>query len=132
MDSFYGIKLYEDLKNMSDCLYVDLDSESSDKMLYKCSDAISKKINESLEKKVVVEGFSSNCCPDGTTKVNNHCVEVCNNCKYNDCNYGSSNFPCTWYGNGCITTHHSFNANTDPRWGIIGYGSHASRNYDCC
>ena len=91
MDSFYGIKIYEDLKNMSDCLYVDLDSESSDKMLYKCSDAISKKINDSLEKKVVVEGFSSNCCPDGTTKVNNHCVEVCNNCKYNDCNYGSSN-----------------------------------------
>lgn len=91
MDSFYGIKLYEDLKNMSDCLYVDLDSESSDKMLYKCSDAVSKKLNDALEKKEVVEGFSSNCCPDGTTKVNHQCVEVCNNCKYNDCNYGSSN-----------------------------------------
>jgi hypothetical protein len=91
MDSFYGIKLYEDLKNMSDCLYVDLDSESSDKMLYKCSDAVSKKLNNALEKKAVVEGFSSNCCPDGTTKVNNQCVEVCNNCKFNDCNYGSSN-----------------------------------------
>jgi hypothetical protein len=119
MDSFYGIKLYEDLKNMSDCLYVDLDSESSDKMLYKCSDAISKKINESLEKKVVVEGFSSNCCPDGTTKVNNHCVEVCNNCKYNDCNYGSSNIGNFFYkkpfpvdkkeNNNLILDEHIFN-----------------------
>ena len=119
MDSFYGIKLYEDLKNMSDCLYVDLDSESSDKMLYKCSDAISKKINESLEKKVVVEGFSSNCCPDGTTKVNNHCLEVCNNCKYNDCNYGSSNIGNFFYkkpvpvdkkeNNNLILDEHIFN-----------------------
>tara|TARA_Y100001935_G_scaffold207787_2_gene177208 strand:- start:4025 stop:4399 length:375 start_codon:yes stop_codon:yes gene_type:complete len=86
MDSFY-----EGLKDMKDCLYVDLDSESSDKMLYKCSNAVSKKINNALEKKDVVEGFSSNCCPDGTTNINNNCVQICKNCKYNDCNTGSSN-----------------------------------------
>ena len=86
MNSFY-----EDLKNMKDCLYVDLDSESSDKMLYNCSNAVSKKMNDALEKKDVVEGFSSNCCPDGTTNINNNCVQVCKNCKYNDCNTGSSN-----------------------------------------
>ena len=91
MDSFYSIKLYEDMKDMKDCLYLDLESESSDKMLYKCSSKISKKINDSLEKKEVVEGFTSNCCPDGTTNINNNCVKVCNNCKVNDCNYGSSN-----------------------------------------
>ena len=86
MDSFY-----EGLKDMKDSLYVDLDSESSDKMLYNCSNAVSKKINGALEKKDVVEGFSSNCCPDGTTNINNNCVQVCKNCKYNDCNTGSSN-----------------------------------------
>ena len=91
MDAFHGLKLYEDFKNMSDCLYVDLDSEKSDQMLYECSDHISKKLNKALEKKDVIEGFSSNCCPDGSTGVNNTCVEVCQNCKYNDCNHGSSN-----------------------------------------
>ena len=91
MNTFYSGKLYEDLKNMKDCLYVDLDSESSDKMLYNCSNAISKKINSSLEKKDVVEGFTSNCCPDGTTKLDDNCLRVCNNCNYNDCNHGSSN-----------------------------------------
>jgi hypothetical protein len=91
MNSVYSNKIYEDLKNMKDCLYIDLDSESSDKMLYKCSNAVSKKINGALEKKPVVEGFSSNCCPDGTTNINNNCLEVCKNCKYNDCNFGSSN-----------------------------------------
>lgn len=92
MDTFDGLKLYEDFKNMKDCLYIDLDSESSDKMLYKCSDHISKKLNQSLEKKDVIEGFySKSFCPDGTTSVNNMCVEVCQNCKYNDNNFGSSN-----------------------------------------
>ena len=86
MESFY-----EGLKNMKDCLYVDLDSESSDKMLYNCSKAVSEKINYALEKKDVVEGFSSNCCPDGSTNINNNCVHICKNCKYNDCNTGSSN-----------------------------------------
>ena len=97
MNSFYSGKIYEDFKNLKDCLYVDLDSESSDKMLYKCSDAVSKKLNNALEKKDVVEGFSSNCCPDGTTKMNGNCVRVCNNCKYNDCNYGSSNVGQVFY-----------------------------------
>ena len=91
MDSFYSIKLYEDMKDIKDCLYIDLDSESSDKMLYKCSSKVSKKLNDALEKKEVVEGFTSNCCPDGTTNINNNCVKVCNNCKVNDCNSGSSN-----------------------------------------
>ena len=91
MDSFYSGKMYGDLKDMKDCLYIDLDSESSDEMLYKCSNVVSKKINDSLEKKYVVEGFSSNCCPDGTTNINNNCVQICKNCKYNDCNTGSSN-----------------------------------------
>ena len=85
-------QVYENFKNVRDCLYVDIYSESSDKMLYKCSDTISKKLNKALEKKEVVEGFSLNeCCPDGTTNINNQCVKVCKNCKYNDCNYGSSN-----------------------------------------
>ena len=85
-------QLYENFKNVRDCLYIDLDSESSDEMLYKCSDTNSKNLNKALEKKEVVEGFSLNeCCPDGTTNINNQCVKVCKNCKYNDCNYGSSN-----------------------------------------
>ena len=85
-------QVYENFKNVRDCLYVDLDSESSDKMLYKCSDTISKKLNKALEKKEVVEGFSLNeCCPDGTTNINNQCVKVCKNCKYNDCEKGSGN-----------------------------------------
>ena len=97
MDAFHGLKLYEDFKNMKDCLYVDLDSESSDKMLYKCSDAVSKKLNNALEKKDIVEGFSSDCCPDGTTKINDKCLRVCNNCKYNDCSYGSANVGQVFY-----------------------------------
>lgn len=91
MDLLNNGKMYGDLKKLSSCLYIDLDSESSDKMLYQCSDTIAKKINDSLEKKEVIEGFSSNCCPDGTTSVNNECVKVCINCKYNDCNHGSEN-----------------------------------------
>lgn len=110
MNTFYGNKLYESFKDIKDCLYIDLDSESSDEMLYKCADSVSKKINNQLEKKEgftnlvnksieyvqennvrVVEGFSSNCCPDGTTNINNTCQQICKNCKYNDCNYGSSN-----------------------------------------
>ena len=90
MNTFYSGKIYEDLQNMKECLYVDLDSESSDKMLYKCSNTVSKKMNDILEKKDVVEGFSLNCCPDGTTNINNNCVPVCKNCKYNDCNTGAS------------------------------------------
>ena len=76
---------------MKDCYYVDLDSENSDQMLYNCSKALGKKINERLEKKDTVEGFSQNCCPDGMTGVNGTCVEVCQNCDYNDCSYGSRN-----------------------------------------
>jgi len=97
MDAFYGVKLYETMKDMKDCAYIDLDSESSDQMLYNCSKAVGKKLNESLEKrgelesKGGVEGFSQNCCPDGTTGVNGTCVEVCQNCDYNDCSYGSRN-----------------------------------------
>jgi len=109
MNTFYANNLYENFKDIKDCLYVDLDSESSDEMLYKCAGSISKKINNQLEKKEgftdllnktneyiqkrdgVFEGFTSNCCPDGTTNINNTCQEICKNCKYNDCNYGSSN-----------------------------------------
>ena len=91
MDAFYGVKLYETMKDMKDCYYVDLDSENSDQMLYNCSKAVGKKINERLEKKDNVEGFSQNCCPDGMTGVNGTCVEVCQNCDYNDCSYGSRN-----------------------------------------
>lgn len=91
MDAFYGVKLYETMKDMKDCYYVDLDSENSDQMLYNCSKALGKKINERLEKKDTVEGFSQNCCPDGMTGVNGTCVEVCQNCDYNDCSYGSRN-----------------------------------------
>jgi|TARA_B110000971_G_C20014550_1_gene503247 hypothetical protein len=113
MNTLYDQGLYSHLQDLSNCLYVDLDSESSDKMLYKCSDAISKNINKSLEKNpplsganqpsMGVEGFSpapvstrvatngGECCPDGTTGVNGSCVEVCNNCDYNDCRGGSSN-----------------------------------------
>lgn len=110
MNTFYGNKIYENFKDIKDCLYVDLDSESSDEMLYKCAGSISKKINNQLEKKEgftnllnktsayiqeknggVVEGFSSGCCPDGTTNINNTCQKICKNCKYNDCNYGSLN-----------------------------------------
>lgn len=83
--------MYGTFKDLSNCLYIDLDSESSDQMLYKCSDAISKNINKSLEKKPSIEGFSEKCCPDGTTDVNGSCVEVCNNCDYNDCDVGSLN-----------------------------------------
>ena len=97
MDLFNNGKMYGDLKKLSSCLYIDLDSESSDKMLYKCSDAVSKKLNNALEKKDVIEGFTSNCCPDGTTKKSNDCLRVCNNCKYNDCNYGSSNLGNLFY-----------------------------------
>ena len=91
MEAFYGVKLYETMKDMKDCYYVDLDSENSDQMLYNCSKALGKKINERLEKKDTVEGFSQNCCPDGMTGVNGTCVEVCQNCDYNDCSYGSRN-----------------------------------------
>ena len=94
MDAFYGVKLYETMKYMKymkDCMYIDLDSENSDQMLYNCSKAVGKKLNERLEKKEVVEGFTQNCCPDGTTGVNGTCVEVCQNCDYNDCSYGSRN-----------------------------------------
>lgn len=88
MDAFYGVKLYETMKYMKDCMYIDLDSQNSDQMLYNCSKAVGEKLNEKLE---VVEGFSQNCCPDGTTGVNGTCVEVCQNCDYNDCSYGSRN-----------------------------------------
>jgi hypothetical protein len=91
MDAFYGVKLYETMKDMKDCAYIDLDSEKSDQMLYNCSNVVGKKINERLEKKDTIEGFSQNCCPDGTTGVNGTCVEVCQNCDYNDCSYGSRN-----------------------------------------
>ena len=103
MNTLYDQGLYSNMQELSNCLYVDLDSESADKMLYKCSDAISKNINKSLEKKPTMEGFSTRildgrvamdgekCCPDGTTDVNGSCVEVCNNCDYNDCSSGSSN-----------------------------------------
>ena len=108
MDAFYGVKLYETIKDMKDCMYIDLDSQNSDQMLYNCSKAVGGKLNETLEKKEVVgtlekkdtvetlekdtvEGFSQNCCPDGTTGVNGTCVEVCQNCDYNDCSYGSRN-----------------------------------------
>ena len=80
MDAFYGVKLYETMKDMKDCMYIDLDSQNSDQMLYNCSKAVGGKLNEKLEKKdvvvetlenkEVVEGFSQNCCPDGTTGVN--------------------------------------------------------------
>lgn len=100
MDAFYGVKLYETMKGMKDCMYIDLDSQNSDQMLYNCSKVVGEKLNERLEKKEVVEtsenkdtfeGFSQNCCPDGTTGVNGTCVEVCQNCDYNDCSYGSRN-----------------------------------------
>ena len=97
MDTFYNGNIYENLKNMKDWLYVDLDSESSDKMLYKCSNVISNKLNNALEKEDVIEGFSSKCCPDGTTNIDDNCVKVCINCKYNDCNYGSSNLGNVFY-----------------------------------
>lgn len=88
MNAFFGERIYEEFK---DC-YVDLESESSDEMLYKCAGKVSKKVNNLLEtKENIEEGFTSNCCPDGTTNVGNSCVRICNNCKYNDCNYGSSN-----------------------------------------
>ena len=58
-------------------------------MLYKCTGAIGKKLNKKMEEKPI-EGFT-NCCPDGMTMVNGQCIEVCQNCKYNDCNFGSSN-----------------------------------------
>jgi len=90
MDAFYGLKLYENMKEMKDCFYVDLDSEKSDEMLYKCSNFIGNKINQKLEENVI-EGFSQRCCPDGMTGVNGTCVEVCQNCDYNDCRRGSSN-----------------------------------------
>ena len=100
MDAFYGVKLYETMKDMKDCAYIDLDSQNSDQMLYNCSKAVGKKLNERIEKKDIVEklenkdtfeGFTQNCCPDGTTGVNGTCVEVCQNCDYNDCSYGSRN-----------------------------------------
>ena len=50
-------QLYENFKNVRDCLYIDLDSESSDEMLYKCSDTISKNLNKALEKKEDVDVF---------------------------------------------------------------------------
>jgi len=89
MNAFYGTMLYENLKDFKDCAYIDLDSENSDQMLYKCTGAIGKKLNKKMEEKPI-EGFT-NCCPDGMTMVNGQCVEVCQNCKYNDCNFGSSN-----------------------------------------
>ena len=97
MNRFHGSKIYETDKNNSDCFYVDLESEKSDEMLHKCSENITENLNNYLKNSSFnsdnIEGFTSNsnCCPDGTTSVNNTCVEVCKNCKYNDCNYGSSN-----------------------------------------
>ena len=88
MNAFYGTMLYENIKDFKDCAYIDLDSENSDQMLYKCTGAIGKKLNKKMEEKP--EGFT-NCCPDGMTMVNGQCIEVCQNCKYNDCNFGSSN-----------------------------------------
>ena len=94
MNAFYGTMLYENLKDFKDCAYIDLDSENADQMLYKCTGAIGKKLNKKMREKSI-EGFT-NCCPDGMTMVNGECIEVCQNCKYNECNFGSSNL-CVFY-----------------------------------
>ena len=61
-------------------------------MFYKCTNSIAKGINERLEKKDIIESFTSgDCCPDGSKNINGVCSPVCVNCNYNECSTGSQN-----------------------------------------
>ena len=99
------------LKIYNDCKYIDLDSESSNAMLTKCTHSVINNIQNVTQEiiepfvegggggllnqkdSIVIEAFSNKegCCPQGQDIVDGVCKKVCINCKYNNCDHSSRN-----------------------------------------